>query len=283
MLDQATFAVSRRLQPHATPQLLRLLCLPGLLWAMAIAAAQPVSPVSPISAVQCRQQFANNPAAQLECARNAYAESVAPAAPVEPQPASLLAAPLVNLQTIFGFYDRRFPGFNNGQDHLGVDFSAAAGAPVTAICNGKVVFNNTTQATIGAAVVMVEHDCPQPLGLVYGYYGHVQSILLTGENVTVGGNIGYVRDWGGNSHLHLGLSTRLVETDWGVVRGASLQELEAQGWLNPLNFFNGVEPRPAAVSVPQPVARPKPPARTFVPLKPYRKPATSAVKRQHVR
>jgi murein DD-endopeptidase MepM/ murein hydrolase activator NlpD len=186
------------------------------------------------------------------------------------------------MQTIFGFFDRRFPGYNNGLEHLGVDFSAAAGTAVTAICDGTVVFNNTSQSTIGSAVVMVEHDCPQPLGMVYGYYGHVQSILLTGESVAAGSNIGYIRDWGGNSHLHLGLSTRLYEADWGVVRGTTLQELEAQGWLNPLNFF-AIAPRPAPIIVVQPVARPQPPVRTIVPLKSFSKPATSTVKLKRLR
>ena len=255
--------------------------LRGLLGALALTSAL-VAAQTP-TADECRQKHVNDPVAQVICARQAYL--AAPAS--EAQPASPLTSPLANTQVIFGFYDRRFPGFNNGLEHLGVDFSTAAGAAVAAICDGTVVFNNTSQASIGAAVVMVEHDCPQPLGTVYGYYGHVQSVLLTGENVAAGTNIGFVRDWGGNSHLHLGLSTRLYEADWGVVpRGATLQELEAQGWLNPLNYFSGIQPRPAASYVAQPVARPQPPVRnvrTIVPLRPLGKLVMGTVKLKRVR
>jgi hypothetical protein len=92
---------------------------------------------------------------------------------------------------------------------------------------------------------------------VFAYYGHVQSVLLTGESVSAGSNIGTVREWPGNAHLHLGMSTRLQEESWGVVsRGATLTELEAQGWLNPLDFFAAVPPRQAANGVPRaPAAR----------------------------
>lgn len=252
----------------------------GLAWAMACADAAAQT----LTADQCRQQYANDPVAQLSCARKAYAVAAATTANAsEVQPAPVPTPPLANLQLIFGYFDRRFPGFNNGLEHLGADFAAAAGATIAAICDGAVVFNNTSQAPIASAVVMVAHDCPQPLGMVYGYYGHVQSDLLSGENVTAGGHIGTVRDWAGNSHLHLGLSTKLHDTDWGVVpRGATLQELEAQGWLNPLNFFAGVQPRQSTSSVAAPVAK-RPPARNTVPLKTVGKPATGKVKPKRVR
>jgi murein DD-endopeptidase MepM/ murein hydrolase activator NlpD len=230
-----------------------------------------------MTAAQCKKQYANDPAAQLACARNAFAPPSAPTAEAEVQTPSPLTTPLVNMQLIFGFFDRRFPGFNNGLEHLGADFAAAAGTTVAAICDGTVVFNNTSQAPV-AAVVMVEHDCPQPLGMVYGYYGHVQSDLLTGENITAGGNIGTVREWPGNSHLHLGLSTRLYEADWGVVpRGATLPELETQGWLNPLIYFTGAQPRQAGGSEVQPAAK-RAPVPNTVPPKPAAKPAPVWVK-----
>ena len=132
--------------------------LRGLLGALALTSAL-VAAQTP-TADECRQKHLNDPVAQVICARQAYL--AAPAS--EAQPASPLTSPLANTQVIFGFYDRRFPGFNNGLEHLGVDFSTAAGAAVAAICDGTVVFNNTSQASIGAAVVMVEHDCAQPLG-----------------------------------------------------------------------------------------------------------------------
>ncbi len=160
----------------------------------------------PSTAEQCRRQYANHHAAQLQCARRANT-APAPNAP-------LLTSPLANTQLIFGFFDRRFPGFNGGKEHLGVDLSAPPGAPVVALCDGTVTANNTRQADIVGAVLIIEHDCPQPLGTVYAYYGHVQSDLLPGDPIAAGGALGNVRDWGGNSHLHLGLSTRLIEENW---------------------------------------------------------------------
>lgn len=202
------------------------------------------------TAEQCRRQHPNDPGMQLTCARKAHA-----AAAQETQQPPPLVSPLANLQLIFGFYDRRFTAFNNGLEHLGVDFTAAAGAAVAAICDGTVVSNNTGYTDTVSAVLTVEHECPPTLGRVYAYYGHVQSELLPGMAVSAGGSIGTVREWPGNAHLHLGLSTRLQEEFWGVVpRGATLQELEAQGWLNPLDFLAGVQPRPATNGVARPPA-----------------------------
>ena len=218
----------------------------GLAWAL-LPTSAPLA--AQLTAEQCRQQHANDRAAQLACARRATAEST------DGQAATLLA-PLANTQILFDFFDRRFPGFNGGREHLGVDFAATPGATVTAICDGTVVFNNSNQVDLVSAVVMVEHECPQPLGTVYGYYGHVHSELLHGETVTAGGNIGTVRDWGGNTHLHLGLSTRLHEENWGLVpRGATLESLMAQGWLNPLDYFSKVPLRRATRSATPPAPK----------------------------
>jgi Peptidase family M23 len=226
-------------------------CLHCLAWALALALTSATVAAQPTSAERCRQQYPTNPAAQLQCVRNAF---TALAAKAQSSPA--LYSPLANVQVIFGFFDRRFPGYNNGQEHLGVDYAAAAGTAVTAICDGTVVSNNSSHADIVSAVVVIEHECAQPLGTVYGYYGHVQSDLLPGESVSAGSSVGAVRDWAGNTHLHLGLNTRLLEENWGVVpRGATLSELEAQGWLNPSNFFSATQPMRATRGVAQPVTR----------------------------
>lgn len=214
--------------------------------AMALASAAGTAQTT--TADQCRQQHANDRVAQLTCARRAFAPTVPQAQPTQQarQPPPLVS-PLANTQVIFGFFDRRFPGFNNGLEHLGVDFSAAAGTAVASICDGTVVSNNTGQSDTVSAVLMVEHDCPPPLGRVFAYYGHVQSELLPGVSVSAGSGIGNVREWPGNSHLHLGLSTRLQEEGWGLVpKGTTLQELEALGWLNPLDFLAAVPTRQAS-------------------------------------
>jgi murein DD-endopeptidase MepM/ murein hydrolase activator NlpD len=242
------------------PTMMRRAAAHGLAGLIALASA--VVAAQTTTAEHCRRQYPNERAAQLTCARKAHAPATPAAQQAQPaQQPPPLVSPLANAQLVFGFFDRRFPGFNNGLEHLGVDFTAAAGTAVGAVCDGTVVSNNTSQADTVSAVIVVEHECPQPLGRIYGYYGHVQSVLLSGESVSAGGSIGTVREWPGNAHLHLGLSTRLQEDNWGVApRSATLPELEAQGWLNPLDFLAGIPPRPAANSV----ARP-PPARVHIP------------------
>jgi murein DD-endopeptidase MepM/ murein hydrolase activator NlpD len=205
-------------------------------------------------AEQCRQQYANDLVAQMTCARRAFAVA-APQTQQAQQTQQPLVSPLASTQLIFGFFDRRFAGFNDGLEHLGVDLTAAAGAAVAAVCDGTVVSNNTSYTDTVSAVITLDHDCPPPLGRVFAYYGHVQSELSPGTSVPAGSNIGTVREWPGNAHLHLGLSTRLHEEFWGVVpRGATLPELEAQGWLNPLDFLAGIQPRPAANGAVRPPA-----------------------------
>jgi hypothetical protein len=212
----------------------------------------------------CRAQFPDA-VRQLQCVRHAMdpAQPEPPAPTNQPAPISenaaapsALVAPMTQLQVIFGFYDRRFPGFNGGQEHLGVDFTAGPGTPVYALCDGVVVSNRTDRAEIVAAVLVVEHDCAQPVGKVYAYYGHIQSNLAQGEAMPAGGTLGTVRPWPGNGHLHLGLATQYLEENWGTYpRGVTLPALEDQGWLNPLNYLS-VAPPPV---LPQRRASPVPP------------------------
>lgn len=203
----------------------------------------------------CKRHFAQDLARQQLCLRHAIN---APATPLPTAPqnqSSAMVDPLRQLQLIFGFYDPRFASYNGGQEHLGLDLSAAAGTPVYAICSGRVAANKTDRPDIVAAVLVVEHDCPQPLGRVYAYYGHIRSELQHGDGVAAGDTIGAVREWPGNGHLHLGLNRQFVDENWGfVAKGASLQALREQGWLDPLNYFapaaagNGlkrVAPQPA--------------------------------------
>ena len=211
--------------------------VPGLLFSLAATAADTLT-----VAEYCKQRHANDQVAQLLCVRETM--NTQRSAPAEPL---FLVAPLTSLQVIFGFYDRRFPGFNNGKEHLGVDFAAAAGTTAYSVCDGVVMSNNTDYADIVSAVVIVEHECDQPLGKVYGYYGHVHSTLLQNEAVTAGGVIGTVRDWTWNSHLHFGMSTQWLGENWGVVpRGPALAALEEQGWLNPMSYFASAGARAAS-------------------------------------
>ena len=76
------------------------------------------------TAEQCRAQFPTNRTAQLQCVRRTHAPAKStPKVPVT----AVLSAPLSQQHVIFGLYDRRFPGFNNGKEHLGVDLVAQIG------------------------------------------------------------------------------------------------------------------------------------------------------------
>lgn len=184
-----------------------------------------------------------------------------------------LFPPLKYLQVIFGFFDRRFPGYNGGLEHAGVDFAAAAGTTVYAICDGTAVLTRTDRPEIMLAVLVVEHQCPEPLGRVHAYYGHIYSTLMEGDGVSAGDAIGTVRDWQGNSHLHFGLSRSLMEENWGVhPRGATLQGLLGMSWLDPLQYFAVAVPAPVVAPVVQRPA-PKPVVqRPIAPRKPVTKP-----------
>ena len=112
-----------------------------------------------------------------------------------------------------------------------------------------------------ASILIIEHDCPQPLGLVYGYYGHVLSDRVEGQSVEAGDIIGTIKDWGGNSHLHFGMNRDLIEDNWGLMPpGTSLREIQSLGWLDPLPYLTPSPP--PAVKPAAPVYRPavrKPP------------------------
>jgi murein DD-endopeptidase MepM/ murein hydrolase activator NlpD len=214
--------------------------------------------VSPSAADECAFPDAGDTARRY--CTPAAAESSRAATAEAPFP------PMRYLQVIFGFFDRRFVGFNGGLEHAGVDFAAAAGTPVFAICDGTAALTRTDRPEIIHAVLVVEHQCPEPLGKVYGYYGHIHSSLTEGDKVNAGDAIGTVRDWQANSHLHFGLSRNLMEENWGVhPRGATLQGLLGMGWLDPLQYFAVAVPAPAPAPV---VQRPAPkPALTKPALK----------------
>ena len=210
------------------------------------------------TADECQQHFANDVAAQQLCLSR-----VLEAPSGDTPPASPVVAPLTHLQVMFGFYDRRFPGFNGGQEHTGVDYAAAAGAVVRAICDGTVVSTTTSRADIVSAVLVVAHRCAQPLGTVYGYYGHIHSALVEGDAVTAGAAIGTVREWPGNSHLHLALCRQPAEENWGTYpKATTLLGIVGQGWLNPMNYFTATSSGAASKRVfPQPAVNRKNSAR----------------------
>ncbi len=150
-----------------------------------------------------------------------------------------LVSPLDGLDLAYGFYDRKYPDKNNDwKEHTGVDLRAKAGTTVYAICDGTVSTNTTGRDDIMSAFLIVKHNCPSPLGAVYGYYGHISSSFQVGASVTSGKSLGTVRTWPNNSHLHFGLNTKLLSTRWGIdPKGTTLATMTSEGWLNPMNYL----------------------------------------------
>jgi len=122
-------------------------------------------------------------------------------------------------QCVFGGYCDR--GFSSTRAHSGVDYAAAAGTPVYAICDGVVILARTQQLTpnIRNRFTLVDHSgCG--FGGMFGYYGHVDATVKKGKVVAKGQQIGVVASWvteGGadNSHLHLGINAKYLTAGWG--------------------------------------------------------------------
>lgn len=92
--------------------------------------------------------------------------------------------------------------------HAGEDWFRGPGSPVYAVANGRVVW--AQWANYPGAVVIIEHQLPEgvltPWGnrFIYSMYGHLASSGLVAPNsdVTKGQRIGFLYDWGSNTHIH---------------------------------------------------------------------------------
>jgi hypothetical protein len=125
--------------------------------------------------------------------------------------------------------------------HLGVDLMAAAGTAAVSMCNGIVRHNNTATASIWDSKVIIEHNCGGPFQKVFGHYGHVSSSLAVNTAIDAGTIVGTLKDDGGNSHLHMGLSYSQHTTGWGY--GSS-----AADWINFSEVVSRPSIKPALVS-----------------------------------
>lgn len=103
--------------------------------------------------------------------------------------------------------------------HLGVDLGIRSGSNVVSMCDGTVRHNNTQFADIWNSKVILEHNCNGRV--LFGIYGHISSSLAVGATVTAGTIIGQVKDWGGNSHLHMGISIYYRDAYWGYTSSTS--------------------------------------------------------------
>ncbi|MDB5478939.1 MAG: family metallopeptidase [Alphaproteobacteria bacterium] len=105
----------------------------------------------------------------------------------------------------FGY--RYAPCWNCSSDHLGVDWTPGAGAPVPAIAPGTVVEVGNPSGALGVYVI-VEHDIDGRR--VNSTYGHMQSGSLAvakGDKVELGDLLGRVGNTGTSTgpHLHFGI------------------------------------------------------------------------------
>lgn len=137
-----------------------------------------------------------------------------------------------------------------GGTHTGVDIMKQIGAPVYSVGNGTVKINNTNRnygtlyANYWNSFLVVYY----PSLNRYVYYGHLVSNLPVGSNITRGQNLGTLRGAYNSSnvrtpsadHLHLGVKTNLITSNWGyTAAGTSVSTLEQQGWRDPVAFMRG--------------------------------------------
>ena len=114
---------------------------------------------------------------------------------------------LQNSSYVYGAgFDQKGYLINTGWDknHLGFDFMADKGTPVSALCGGTVVrIENAKNAKAVDKYVEISHTCGGQTFLAF--YAHVDAAsgLVQGQPVPDTLEIGKVADWGANSHLHL--------------------------------------------------------------------------------
>ena len=126
---------------------------------------------------------------------------------------------------------------NNG-NHSGVDYMTNAGATVKSICDGVVKYSQPSTTDIWNRFTIIEHKNCGGRNTVFAYYGHIDSQVKAGSQISRGQVIGTVANWGNNSHLHFGLATQWFNSGWGYppnVQGRS--GLENSGWIDPESFF----------------------------------------------
>jgi murein DD-endopeptidase MepM/ murein hydrolase activator NlpD len=126
-------------------------------------------------------------------------------------------------------------GAGGNTKHTGVDYAVPSGSEVKAVCDGVVKIARTPSTTpnIWNRFTIIEHTNCGSYSKLYGYYGHIDASVITGQTVKRGDVIGKIASWRGNSHLHLGFATKYFSSGWGYQVGDPLQN----GWINPASFF----------------------------------------------
>lgn len=156
-----------------------------------------------------------------------------------------LSMPVDRVRLVNNFGNQAF-----GKTHLGVDIMSPSGSSVYSLGDGVVRRNKTNQNRGSAylnywnSVLIVYY----PGINRYVYYGHMTSALADGATVRRNQLLGTLRPsyndsnvrTSGNDHLHLGVSSRLVEAGWGYTDpNISVSSLQASGWFDPVPFMRG--------------------------------------------
>ena len=151
-----------------------------------------------------------------------------------PESAGPRRYPLGNPLGAFSYNARSFLEARHlGDDWNGIGgWNSDQGDPVFAVATGRVVYTLGNAADSWGGRVMVAHR--EENGLVYSFYGHLESIhVATGETVFPGDTVGTVGTANGNYLAHLHLEIRTSPTIWSGqgYASAALDRLNPESWI----------------------------------------------------
>lgn len=145
----------------------------------------------------------------------------------------------------YGYFDPAYwkgETLKNRRQHLGVDLRANAGNAVYSPVTGIVITNKTSSTTpVGEAYLVIRAANGEEHVL-----GHIWSTLNPGARVLAGLQVGTVRTWPNNTHLHWGVNRGKISSvsvgSWGWGRApyeATAAQAKAKGWVN-INSYVGL-------------------------------------------
>ena len=133
-----------------------------------------------------------------------------------------------------GYFDSVY-ATEESRQHLGIDIAGEAGSSVKAPISGTVKLNNTDVGDVMQAYLVIRGDNGDEHVL-----GHITSALSERSVVKAGDDVGRIRKWPGNSHVHWGINRKSVAGamigKWGWGRApvsATRSEASALGWREP--------------------------------------------------
>lgn len=158
-------------------------------------------------------------------------------------PCVLERAPLAgegwSMTPSYGYFDPAYLAEESRQ-HLGIDLPAAAGTPILSPAKMVVLLNRTNSVDIMQSVLILR-DTQRGIDHVFG---HISSQLSVGAEVEPGEQVGEIRNWSGNSHVHWGVNLVSAQSAqgpssqgaWGWGRApapARPDDASTRGWVDP--------------------------------------------------